>query len=170
MLETEEHARKRGAVIYAELAGWGNNNDAYHVINPMPDGSASALCMRHALDRAELAPEEVDYINAHGTGTKTADRAELAALQAVFSNSRPAISSTKGATGHMMGGGGITEAIACIQAIRTGILPPTLNLSQPEADLNFVAQSSRQQEVSVAMTNAFGFGGQNSSLIFRKIK
>lgn len=168
VLETEEHAKKRGAKIYAELAGWGNNNDAYHVMNPIPDGSASAVCMKYALDRAGISPEEVDYINAHGTGTKTGDRAELAALQTVFSHSRPAISSTKGATGHMMGGGGITEAIACIQAIRTGILPPTLNLLQPEADLNFVAQTSRKQEISIAMTNAFGFGGQNSSLIFRK--
>lgn len=170
VLETEEHAKKRGATIYAELAGWGNNNDAYHVINPIPDGSASAACMRHALDRAGISPQEVDYINAHGTGTKTGDSAELAALQTVFSDARPAVSSTKGATGHMMGGGGITEAIACIQAIREGILPPTLNLSQPEADLNFVAQNSRKQEISIAMTNAFGFGGQNSSLIFRKAK
>lgn len=170
VLETEEHARKRGAVIYAELAGWANNNDAYHVINPIPDGSASGACMKKALSRNGIRPEEVDYINAHGTGTKTGDRAELAAINNVFSKARPAISSTKGSTGHMMGGGGITEAIACVQAIRTGIIPPTLNLLRPEADMDFVACESRKQDVSIAMTNAFGFGGQNSSLVFRKIE
>ena len=169
VLETEEHAKKRGAVIYAELAGWANNNDAYHVINPNPEGSTAGACMKKALKRAGLTPNKIDYINAHGTGTKTGDRAELAAIQSVFSESRPAISSIKGSTGHMMGGGGITEAIACIQAIRTGIVPPTLNLEEPEADLNFVACSSRRLAVDAAMTNAFGFGGQNSSLIFRKI-
>lgn len=170
VLETEEHARKRGARIYAELAGWANNNDAYHVINPIPDGSASGACMEKALSRQNIQPGEVDYINAHGTGTKTGDRAELAAIKTVFSRVRPAVSSTKGATGHMMGGGGITEAIACIQAIQTGVIPPTLNLEQPEADLDFVARESRKQDVFVAMTNAFGFGGQNSSLVFRKMK
>lgn len=168
VLETEQHARERGAVIYGELAGWSNNNDAYHVINPVPDGSVAAACMHKALDRAGLRPEDVEYINAHGTGTKTGDRAELAALQLVFSQARPAVSSTKGSTGHMMGGGGITEAIACIQAIRSGILPPSLNLDDPEGDLDFVARQSRNQKISVAMTNAFGFGGQNSSLVFRK--
>lgn len=168
VLETEENARKRGAKIYAELAGWANNNDAYHVINPKPDGSNSGECMRQALAKAGIGPEAVDYINAHGTGTKTGDRAEMEALKGVFSGCRPAVSSTKGATGHMMGSGGITEAIACIQAINSNILPPTLNLEQPEEELDFVACKSRHQKVTVAMSNAFGFGGQNSSLVFRK--
>ena len=171
VLETEEHAKKRGARIYAELAGWANNNDAYHVINPIPDGTNSAACMLRALERAGIAPEEVGYINAHGTGTKTGDRAEMAALRRVFgpSGARPAVSSTIGATGHMMGSGGITEAIACIQAIRCGVLPPTLNLEEPEGDFNFVAEQYREQEITVAMSNAFGFGGQNSSLVFRGV-
>lgn len=168
LLETESHARARGAVIYAELAGWANNNDAYHVTDPDPEGKTAAACMRQALRKAALEPGEIGYINAHGTGTQAGDAAEAAAIRLVFGPARPRISSTKGATGHMMGAGGITEAIACIQALRTGILPPTLNLEQPEADLAFVANQAEQGEITAAMTNAFGFGGQNSSLVFRK--
>lgn len=170
VLETEENALARGAVIYAELAGWANNNDAYHVIKPNPDGISSVKCMQKALRQADISPKEIDYINAHGTGTKLGDGAELNALGQLFAGGAgcPVISSTKGATGHMMGAGGITESIACIQAIREGIVPPTLNLKQCDSDLNFVREQSLQTPVSVAMTNAFGFGGQNSSLIFRK--
>lgn len=166
VLETEENALARGATIYAELAGWANNNEAYHVIKPNPDGISSIKCMRKALLRAGLSPRDVDYINAHGTGTKLGDEAELNALGQLFEGS--AISSTKGATGHMMGAGGITEAIACIQAIREGIVPPTLNLDDCDSDLDFVRGESRKMTVDTAMTNAFGFGGQNSSLIFRR--
>lgn len=166
VLETEENALARGATIYAELAGWANNNEAYHVIKPNPDGISSIKCMRKALLRAGLSPRDVDYINAHGTGTKLGDEAELNALGRLFEGS--AISSTKGATGHMMGAGGITEAIACIQAIREGIVPPTLNLEDCDSDLDFVRGESRKMTVDTAMTNAFGFGGQNSSLIFRR--
>lgn len=166
VLETEENALARGATIYAELAGWANNNEAYHVIKPNPDGISSIKCMRKALLRAGLSPRDVDYINAHGTGTKLGDEAELNALGQLFEGS--AISSTKGATGHMMGAGGITEAIACIQAIREGIVPPTLNLEDCDSDLDFVRGESRKKTVDTAMTNAFGFGGQNSSLIFRR--
>lgn len=168
VLETESHAKARGAEIYAELAGWANNNDAYHVIKPDPEGRMSAECMRMVIERAGITPDQVDYINAHGTGTKLGDRAETAALKAVFGSNGPAVSSTKGATGHVMGGGGLTESIACIQAIRYGIIPPTLNLENPESDLDFVAKVSRKQEVNIAMSNAFGFGGQNSSLVFKK--
>ena len=184
VLETEENALARGATIYAELAGWANNNDAYHVIKPNPDGISSVKCMQKALRQAGLSPQQIDYINAHGTGTKLGDGAELNALGQLFGDKaadglqtaadqggatgRPAISSTKGATGHMMGAGGITESIACIQAIREGIVPPTLNLKQCDSDLNFVREQSRRLPVDIAMTNAFGFGGQNSSLIFRK--
>lgn len=166
VLETEENALVRGATIYAELAGWANNNEAYHVIKPNPDGISSIKCMRKALLRAGLSPRDVDYINAHGTGTKLGDEAELNALGQLFEGS--AISSTKGATGHMMGAGGITEAIACIQAIREGIVPPTLNLEDCDSDLDLVRGESRKMTVDTAMTNAFGFGGQNSSLIFRR--
>lgn len=167
ILETESHARRRGAVIYGELAGWANNNDAYHVTTPAPDGAMAAACMRKALGKAGMDPGEIGYINAHGTATRDGDAAEGAAIQAVFGAARPKVSSTKGATGHMMGAGGITEAIACIQAIRTGLLPPTLNLDRPEIDLDFVTKEPCRQEITAAMTNAFGFGGQNSSLIFR---
>lgn len=166
VLETEENALARGATIYAELAGWANNNEAYHVIKPNPDGISSIKCMRKALLRAGLSPQDVDYINAHGTGTKLGDEAELNALGQLFEGS--AISSTKGATGHMMGAGGITEAIACIQAIREGIVPPTLNLEDCDSDLDLVRGESHKMTVDTAMTNAFGFGGQNSSLIFRR--
>ena len=166
VLETEEIALARGATIYAELAGWANNNEAYHVIKPNPDGISSIKCMRKALLRAGLSPRDVDYINAHGTGTKLGDEAELNALGQLFEGS--AISSTKGATGHMMGAGGITEAIACIQAIREGVVPPTLNLEDCDSDLDLVRGESRKMTVDTAMTNAFGFGGQNSSLIFRR--
>ena len=166
VLETEENALARGATIYAELAGWANNNEAYHVIKPNPDGVSSIKCMRKALFRAGLSPQDIDYINAHGTGTKLGDEAELNALGQLFESS--AISSTKGATGHMMGAGGITEAIACIQAIREGIVPPTLNLEDCDSDLDLVRGESRKMTVDTAMTNAFGFGGQNSSLIFRR--
>lgn len=169
LLETESHAKVRGAALYAELAGWANNNDAYHVTDPDPEGKMAAACMRHALQKAGLKPEEIGYINAHGTGTQAGDAAEAAAIQNVFGQARPKISSTKGATGHMMGAGGITEAIACIQALRTGVLPPTLNLERPEADLDFVVHQAEEKAIAAAMTNAFGFGGQNSSLIFRKI-
>ncbi len=167
ILETRRHALARGAEIHGELAGWANNNDAYHVTSPDPSGKMAAACMRGALAMAGLSPAEIGYINAHGTATKDGDQAEAIAIRRVFGSSRPAISSTKGATGHMMGAGGITEAIACIKAIRTGLLPPTLNLEEPEYDLNYVRGSCRRQAVTAAMTNAFGFGGQNSTLIFR---
>lgn len=168
VLETESRARARGARIYAELAGWANNNDAYHVTKPVEDGLQEARCMRQALAKAGMLPEEIDHINAHGTGTKAGDLAEAAAMKAVFGTCSPAISATKAATGHMMGGGGITEAIACIQAIRTGVLPPTRNLADPIADLDFVTETRDGQDIRTAMTNAFGFGGQNSTLIFRR--
>lgn len=168
VLERESHAKARGAVIYAELAGWANNNDAYHVTQPDPDGKMAARCMQRAMDCAGVTAQQIDHINAHGTGTKQGDSAELTAISQLFGSARPAITSTKGATGHLMGGGGLTESIACIQSIRTGIIPPTLNLDDPEGDFDYVAGQMRRQRVDTAMTNAFGFGGQNASLIFRK--
>lgn len=168
VLERESHAKARGAEIYAELAGWANNNDAYHVTQPDPDGKMAARCMQRAMDCAGVTAQQIDHINAHGTGTKQGDSAELTAISQLFGSARPAITSTKGATGHLMGGGGLTESIACIQSIRTGIIPPTLNLDDPEGDFDYVAGQMRRQRVDTAMTNAFGFGGQNASLIFRK--
>lgn len=175
VLETLSHAKARGARIYAELAGWANTNDAWHVTKPMDGGERSAACMRKALEKAGLSPDDIDYINAHGTGTLKGDAAEAQAMMEVFGGgsapgcpSGPAISSTKAATGHMMGGGGITEAIACIKAIETGVLPPTLNLTEPVAALDFVDAVRTGKDISAAMSNAFGFGGQNSTIIFRK--
>lgn len=168
VLETESHAKARGAHIYAELAGWANNNDAWHVTKPMDEGAMSAECMRKALAKAGLTPDDIDYINAHGTGTLKGDEAEAQAMQDLFGSSSPAISGTKAATGHMMGGGGITEAIACIKAIETGTLPPTLNLTDPVAELDFVTETRTGVSIHAAMSNAFGFGGQNSTIIFKK--
>lgn len=168
ILETESHAKARGAHIYAELAGWANNNDAWHVTKPMDEGAMSAECMQKALAKAGLAPEEVSCINAHGTGTLKGDEAEARAMQDVFGTSGPAVCATKAATGHMMGGGGITEAIACIKSIETGTLPPTLNLTDPIADLDFVTEKRTGLNIHTAISNAFGFGGQNSTIIFRR--
>lgn len=170
VLETEEHARQRGAIILAELLGWANNSDAYHVTEPRADGSVAAMCMEKALQRAGISPDEVDYINGHGTATKMGDAAETAAIHRVFGNNPPPVSSTKGATGHMMGAGGVTEAMICILAMQHGILPPTLNLDTPDpaCDLDYIPKVARKQKVQVCMSNAFGFGGQNSSLILKK--
>ncbi len=168
VLETESHAKARGAHIYAELAGWANNNDAWHVTKPMDEGTMSAECMRKALAKAGLTPNDINYINAHGTGTLKGDEAEAHAMLDLFGSSSPAISGTKAATGHMMGGSGITEAIACIKAIETGFLPPTLNLTDPVAALDFVTETRTGVNVRTAMSNAFGFGGQNSTIIFKK--
>lgn len=172
ILETEEHALKRGATIYAELLGCGNTCDAYHVTAPHPEGRGAADCMRLALEDAGIAPETVGYINAHGTATPKGDSVETKAIKEVFKDKVPLVSSTKGATGHMMGAGGITEVISCIKAIETGIIPPTINLETPdeECDLDFVPNKARKVQVDVAMSNAFGFGGQNSSIIVSKYK
>jgi len=167
VLETEEHARSRGAVIRARLLGWGNNTDAYHPVTPRPDGGQAAACMKLALKEAGLAPDDIGYINAHGTATIKGDAAEAAAIHAVFGDSAPPVSSTKGATGHMMGAGGITELIVCIRALETGLLPVNLGLTEPDAGLclDLIRETRQVSGLKAAMTNAFGFGGQNSSLI-----
>ena len=168
VLETESHAKARGAKIYAELAGWANNNDAYHVTKPEESGAKAAECMKKALACAGIEPSEIGYINAHGTGAAKSDLAEATAMGTVFEGCRPQISSTKAATGHMMGGGGITEAIACIKAIETGVIPPNLNLTEPIADFDFAEEAVSGVNVEAAMSNALGFGGQNSAIVFRK--
>lgn len=155
----------------ARLAGWGNTLDGWHITAPEPNGEGAARCMREALKRAGLAPTDIDYINAHGTGTLLGDLAETRALKAVFGPNVPPVSSTKGATGHLMGAGGLTEAIACILAMRDNILPPTLNLEfpDPECDLDYVPRVARPAEIRAAMSNSLGFGGQNSSIVLTKI-
>ena len=170
ILETEEHARARGAHIYAELAGYANTSDAHHVTAPHPEGAGAAACMRRALKRAGRQPSDIGYINAHGTSTGLGDIAETQAVKAVFGGreSAPPVSSTKSMTGHLMGAGGITESIACILAIRDGILPPTLHLAHPDpaCDLDYIPNEARKTRITAAMSNSLGFGGQNSSLIF----
>ncbi|MCQ4635838.1 beta-ketoacyl-ACP synthase II [Anaerovorax odorimutans] len=172
ILETETHALARGADILAELAGYANTSDGYHVTSPDPSGKGAVACMRRALDLAEMAPDQIDYINAHGTSTPLGDPIETKAIKEVFGEKVPPVSSTKGATGHLMGAGGITEVIACIKAIQTGILPPTLNYRtlDPECDLDYIPNNARETSIGAAMSNALGFGGQNSSIIVKKYR
>ncbi len=167
VLETAESARRRDAPVLGRLLGWANNTDAYHPVSPQPEGKQAAACMQEALRRAGLRPEQVDYINAHGTATPKGDLAEARALHTVFGDRVPPVSSTKGATGHMMGAGGITELIACVKALETGLLPPNLGLTKqdPACRLDLVAPEAREKSCRLAMSNAFGFGGQNSCLI-----
>lgn len=170
VLETESHAKARGARIYAELAGWANNNDAWHVTRPVESGELAAACMKKAMDKAGVEAADVGYINGHGTGALKSDMAEAAAVGTVFAGARPAISGTKAATGHMMGACGITEAITCIKVMETGVLPPTLNLDDPIADMDFVKEKRDGVACDITMSNAFGFGGQNSTIILRKYR
>ncbi len=170
ILETESHAKARGAKIYGELLACGNTSDAYHVTAPHPEGRGAIACMKQALAEAGLKPEDIGYINAHGTSTPKGDEVETHAVSEVFGEKTPLVSSTKGATGHMMGAGGITEVIACIKAVETGIVPPTINLENPIPDckIDFVPNEARKADITYAMSNAFGFGGQNSSVIVGK--
>lgn len=172
VIETEEHALARGAKIHAVLAGYANTSDAHHVTAPCPDGAGAAACMQRALARAGMQPSDIGYINAHGTSTPLGDKAETLAVKAVFGGreSAPPVSSTKSATGHLMGAGGLTEAIACIKAIQDGILPPTLHLEtpDPDCDLDYVPNAARKADISAAMSNSLGFGGQNSSIILSR--
>ena len=172
VIETEEHALARGATIHAVLAGYANTSDAHHVTAPCPDGTGAAACMQRALARAGMQPSDIGYINAHGTSTPLGDKAETLAIKAVFGGreSAPPVSATKSATGHLMGAGGLTDAIACIKAIQDGILPPTLHLDtpDPDCDLDYVPNTARKADISAAMSNSLGFGGQNSSIILSR--
>ena len=171
VLEEYDHAKSRGAIIHAEIIGFGTSSDAYHMTAPPEDGRGAALAMTNAIDDAEINISEVDYINAHGTSTPLGDIAETIALKNVFGNSVPQISSTKSMTGHTLGAAGAIESIFCIKAINEGIIPPTINLDNPDplCDLNYTPLVSNEKKVSVAMNNSFGFGGTNSTLVFKNI-
>ena len=170
VLEELEHAKSRNANIYAELVGFGMSSDAYHMTAPPESGDGAALAMSNALSDSKLNPDEVDYINAHGTSTPLGDIAETKAIKKVFSNP-PVISSTKSMTGHTLGAAGALESIFSILALQDQIIPPTINLhnQDPECDLDYNANQARDKEVNVVMNNSFGFGGTNSTLVFKKI-
>ncbi len=172
VLEEYEHAVKRGAKIYAEIIGYGQNADAYHITAPSPAGVGASESMRIALEDAGIAPDQVDYINAHGTSTPLGDIAELDAIKRVFEEAvyDVNISSSKSMTGHLLGAAGAVEALACIHAIRDGIIPPTINFSEKDEaidySLNLTLNSAQKRKVRVAMSNNFGFGGHNATIIF----
>ena len=172
ILETLEHAQKRGARIYAEISGYGSTCDAYHMTAPDPEGHGAANSMREALADAGIEPAAVDYINAHATATPLGDKAETLAIKNIFGDhaARVAISSTKSMTGHLLGASGGLEAMVCVQAIREGVIPPTINYEQPDpdCDLDYVPNTARKARVDVALTNSFGFGGHNATLVFKK--
>ena len=172
VLEELEHALARGARIYAEFAGYGNTADAHHLTSPSPGGEGAARCMRVALRSAGLNPEDVSYINAHGTSTPQGDIAETEAIKTVFGPyaRQLAVSSTKGATGHMLGAAGAVEMIACTKAIATGVVPPTINYQVPDpaCDLDYVPNTAREMNVKAAVNNSFGFGGHNSTVVAKK--
>ena len=171
ILEELEAARERGAKIYAEVIGYGLTGDAYHVSAPDPEGGGAIQCMKMAIDSAGLKPEEIDYINAHGTSTKLNDLSENKAIKSVFGEHalKLCISSTKSVTGHLLGGAGGVEAIFVALALKNGIIPPTMNYEtpDPECELDYVPNIARKADVKLAMSNSFGFGGTNASLIFK---
>jgi 3-oxoacyl-[acyl-carrier-protein] synthase II len=173
VLEEFEHAKARGAKIYAELIGYGLSGDAYHITAPAPDGDGAQRCMTMAIKRAGIAPAEIDYINAHGTSTPMGDEIELNAVQRIVGNAagRISMSSTKSATGHLLGAAGAVEAIFSVLAMRDQILPPTINLDNPsvETPIDLVPHTPRKREINTVLSNSFGFGGTNASLVFRRL-
>jgi 3-oxoacyl-[acyl-carrier-protein] synthase II len=172
VLEEYEHAKARGAKIHAELIGYGLSGDAFHITAPAPDGDGALRCMNAAVKRAGIAPGEIDYINAHGTSTPLGDEIELAAVQRLVGNSagRVSMSSTKSSIGHLLGAAGAVEAIYSILAIRDQVAPPTLNLDNPsvESPIDLVPHKARKREINTVLSNSFGFGGTNASLVFRR--
>lgn len=174
VVEELEHAKKRGATIYAEIIGFGMSGDAHHITAPPDDGEGATRCMNIAMKDAGINAEEVEYVNAHGTSTPLGDRAETDALKKSFGDHawRVAISSTKSMTGHMLGAAGGAEAIFCLLSMRDGIIPPTINLDHPDegCDLDYVPHTAREMPVNIAMSNSFGFGGTNGTLIFKKLQ
>jgi 3-oxoacyl-[acyl-carrier-protein] synthase II len=174
VLEELEHARRRGAKIYAELIGYGMSGDAHHITAPSEDGDGAQRCMAAAIKRAAISPAEIDYINAHGTSTPLGDEIELGAVQRMVGNAagRLSMSSTKSSIGHLLGAAGAVEAIFSVLAIRDNVVPPTLNLDNPsvETPIDLVPHKAKKREVNVVLTNSFGFGGTNASLVFRRLQ
>jgi 3-oxoacyl-[acyl-carrier-protein] synthase II len=172
ILEDYEHAKRRGAKIYAELIGYGLSGDAYHITAPAPDGDGALRCMSMAIRRAAISPAEIDYINAHGTSTPVGDEIELNAVQRLVGNAagRISMSSTKSSIGHLLGAAGATEAIFSILALRDQVAPPTINLDNPsiETPMDLVPHQARRREIDLVLSNSFGFGGTNASLVFRR--
>jgi len=173
ILETLENAIQRGAPIYAEICGFGMSGDGYHITAPLADGSGAARCMQAALDDGNITHDQIDYINAHGTGTPMNDICETLAIKSVFKEKANdiSISSTKSMTGHLIGGAGGIETVFTALTIKNDIIPPTINLDNPdpECDLDYVPNIARKKDVRYAMTNSFGFGGTNATLILRKV-
>ena len=173
VLEEFEHAKARGAKIYAEVIGYGLSGDAFHITAPAPDGDGAFRCMKAALKRAEVDPSEIDYVNAHGTSTPLGDELELGAVERVMGNAagKLTMSSTKSAIGHLLGAAGAVEAIFCMLAIRDNIAPPTLNLQNPsvETPIDLVPLKPRRKPIDTVLSNSFGFGGTNASLVLRRV-
>jgi 3-oxoacyl-[acyl-carrier-protein] synthase II len=174
VLEEYEHAKARGAKIYAEVLGYGLSGDAYHVTAPHPEGSGAYRSMAMALKKAGLTPDDIDYINAHGTSTPLGDELELGAVRRLFGDAIQTVSmsSTKSAIGHLLGGAGAVESIFCILALRDQIVPPTLNLDNPSEScqgVDLVPHTAKRREVRAVLNNSFGFGGTNASLVMRKV-
>lgn len=174
ILEELEHALKRGAKIYGEIAGYGYNGDAYHITAPAPDGDGFIRCMKMALKDAGLAPDSVDYINAHGTSTDLNDQTETLAIKEVFKEKayKIPVSSTKSMVGHLLGAAGAVEAVFSLLAMRDNICPPTINYETPDpaCDLDYVPNTARKHDINVVLSNSFGFGGTNGTLIFRRLE
>jgi 3-oxoacyl-[acyl-carrier-protein] synthase II len=172
ILESLEHAKARGATIHAEIGGWGVSSDAYHLVQPHPEGFGAAKAMNRALTNAGVTINDIDYINAHGTSTPINDASETKAIKAVFGEHayNVPISSTKSMVGHSLGASGALEAIACISSINDGVLHPTINQDEPDpdCDLDYIPNVAREQEVNVTLSNSFGFGGQNACLVIKK--
>jgi 3-oxoacyl-(acyl-carrier-protein) synthase len=171
-LESLEHAQTRGAKILAELVGYGSTNDAFHISAPAENGAGAAAAMQEALDSAGLEPVDIDYINAHGTGTPLNDRSETAAIKSVFGDLayQVPVSSTKSMTGHLLGAAGAIEALFAVKVIQDSIMPPTINyeVPDPECDLDYIPNQARQKKVEHVMSNSFGFGGHNAAIILKK--
>ena len=174
VLEEYEHAIKRGAKIYGEVIGYGATSDAYHITSPCPDGEGAINAMNRAIKDAHINPDEIDYINAHGTSTHLNDSCETMAIKKVLGDysKKVLVSSTKGNTGHLLGAAGGVEAVICSKAIEEGIVPPTINYKEadPECDLNVVPNEFMEKNLNIVMSNSLGFGGHNASIILRKVK
>ncbi|HOP23091.1 MAG TPA: beta-ketoacyl synthase N-terminal-like domain-containing protein, partial [Gammaproteobacteria bacterium] len=173
VLEEYEHAKARGAKIYAEIIGFGMSSDAYHMTSPSPAGEGAARCIVNAMKDAKINPEQIDYINAHGTSTPLGDRGETDAIKTALGDYayKTAVGSTKSMTGHLLGAAGGVEAIFSVLSIRDQVLPGTINLDNPGegCDLDYIANDSRDAEVNIVMSNSFGFGGTNATVVFQKV-